>query len=485
MKPDPSEVIMSVTDSIQVESNEERNDDHESDTFENSSEPSSKGHTAIQMEPNDKDKSPTRQRQQPKKVIEEKKKKWDVCFLLLTCLLALVVASCIIGGIYNFGNHPMKCFPHQTYKWLKDEPKTVCSTSEFQNSLFNGLVTHSRMYSICDRIEKQGRHLRNDDGVVYFRTPSDEELFDKIIRAHMGEIFGGLPSYKKLMWTGFKFEWNSVSHQWDWNSPENGTEKYRNFCDKTDWEAELRNRPSDSDKSDIFIVKDFGRPDACWQAYSTIELADIMAQPKGTIPRLSFACESKKSNSTSGRDAMPGYFYPNYHKRNKYWVYGVSATIEDAKSECETKDSTLVTIDSLDKLNEVEHYVLWDTQNYTEFDSFWTGGYMNVSDTSTRNFKWHGSTVVTPYAGELFANITSNDLNAAIQKLNSSIGSLNKNQLRDCGYPDYLYLGLYHPRVEDKTGRENGERGLTILNPDGSLDHDRTNFYVLCEKKQR
>lgn len=34
-----------------------------------------------------------------------------------------------------------------------------------------------------------------------------------------------------------------------------------------------------------------------------------------------------------------------------------------------------------------------------------------------------------------------------------------------------------------RTGRENGERGLTTLNPDGNLDHDHTNFYVLCEKK--
>jgi len=487
---DPSENSSSESRAIQVEpdddasedpdaSEEEVSDDEEEES--DTTEPPNNGDTVIQMEPDDEEKPPRRRRRRPKKA---KKEHWDIFFLICSFLLAIGVIGGIVYAVYYFGTRPLTCLPAQRYKWLKDVSKG--NDTDFQNSLFNGLVTHSRMYSICDRIEKQGRSLRNDTwyGAVYLRNSSDEELFDKQIRAHMSEIFGGLPNHKKLMWTGFKYEWNNSTQLWDWKSPTKTIGDYQKFCDQTNWKEELLKRQDDSAKGDIFIVKDYGKTDACWQAYNSTQLAGIMGQASGTIPRLSFACESNKHNLTSGNDAMPGFFYPKHHKKDKFWVYGVSATIEDAKSECESKGSTLVTIDTLDKLNEVEHDALWDTAHYTDLDRFWTGGYLDISHNNTRNFKWHsGSPYKTQYSRDLFANITIEDLDAAIKKLSTSVEGISKDQLRDCGKHDYLYLGLYHPRVKDLTGREDGERGLTILNQGGSLDQDNSNFYVLCEKK--
>jgi hypothetical protein len=149
--------------------------------------------------------------------------------------------------------------------------------------------------------------------------------------------------------------------------------------------------------------------------------------------------------------------------------------------ECENQGRQLVTIDSPAKLAQVEK-ALNETQLFDNVThTFWTGGYLDVSNgNATRDIKWLGSAnTVTKFSRELFKTIDEALLVTYIKDLEKSIKSISKDQMRDCSSHDYLYVGLYHPKA-----LQNGtSRGLAMLNFNGVLDHDKTQNYVLCEKK--
>jgi len=81
---------------------------------------------------------------------------------------------------------------------------------------------------------------------------------------------------------------------------------------------------------------------------------------------------------------MPGHFKPKYSSvfhKDKYVVYGVSATFEDAVKECKSNgvQFDLVTIENEIKLAEVESVLRESTHQprNLKYDKMWTKGYVD------------------------------------------------------------------------------------------------------------
>ncbi len=486
---------------IQIEPDDDATEDPVASGGEEVDDEEESDSTAIRMESDDEVEPESDDEQVPPHTKCNSKRIlfWVLC---TTVLLALVgsVAFAIVAVVKANKKEPGKketayCLPIQSYNFSVDEQRE----GVYQTSLFSGLVTHPRMVTICDRI---GKPVRNEIerkaewfGAVFLNNKEEEKLFDTIIRDNMGNIFGELPDEKRLMWTGCIYKWKTTSKTWEWFCQnKNPFKDHQNFCNKTTWKEELTKLQADTKQlyeKDIYVVKDFGNENACWHLYNSKNLADIMGQPNGTIPRLSFACSSAdmrlpsvqnqfpsvKNTSTNGHDAMPGFFQPKVASGN-FLIYAVSATIEDAKNECESQNSTLVTIDNFVKLKEVEDALRKDSNYWTISDQFWTGGYMDVSNRNRKDFKWFGSpNTTTEYSTELFPNFSNATLDKSIKKVHNLIRQF-RNQTKDCARSDYLYVGINHPKVPTAA------KGLIILNPEGEVNQDRFKAYVLCEKKK-
>ena len=196
-----------------------------------------------------------------------------------------------------------------------------------------------------------------------------------------------------------------------------------------------------------------------------------------------FSSPEVKNPPRCGKDWVPGVLQPKVQS-GKFLIYGVNATIEDSKKECESQNSKLVTIDSISKLFEVQEALMGNDSKhfYGINDMFWTGGYIDAFNGKTNEIKWHGSpNKTTPFDDyDRFVGFLSHQLDRAIANLNKTMESTSKDHLiGDCGSHDYIYLRLYHPSKYKETGRI---YGLTILNFDGRLNQDCSKFVIVCEK---
>ena len=465
LKPTLSEIIMPAIDRDIERNDEELEDEEEVGDEENADEDES------QVEPND-DQEEEDEPAPPRPKTRRKREKNS----LKTCLwigfflfIGLILAGGIGAILYFFVFKTADCFPIQSYEFLKDVKMT---TTDQQHSFFKGLVTHSRMLSICDRIDKE----------ISLTSKELEDEFNTNFKTVMNDTFKDLPDEKRLMWTGCYYTYaGEPTSKWEEKCSIDYT-KHNNFCNKTTWKTELATLEAETNmKEAIFVVKDFGKPDGCWQLYNTTKLTSIMGQPEGTTPRLSFACTSKQG--ASGNDAMPGSFKPASTRlgTSDFFIYKISTVFEDAFMECEKQKQQLVTIDNPEKLTTVEN-AIQDEVMSDPAARFWTGGFLDVSDENNKkDIKWQGSTTtITQFSKDTFRAFTDASLGTAIEMLKKSIKSIKKKQVKECASRDYLYVGLHHP----KAGKGNeAKQGLTILNDKGSLKLDTDKFFVLCEKK--
>lgn len=353
------------------------------------------------------------------------------------------------------------------------------------------------MISICDQIDREGRHFltknsENFEGSIFLENLEHENIVGENSTVNFDRIFGSLTFQQRLMWTGCFGRWmlDSTEYSGNWEFKCSNRDDFKNFCSKTGWETDLKKLQDSTEKTDnIFVVEDFGNPNtACKKFFNSKQLIDIMGQSPETIPELSFMCTAAHNLTTifDQQNSIPAFIRMKV-KSGNFLIYGVSATIEDALRECENQDHQLVTIDSLSKLREVERLLKMSSNYYTTDDMFWTGGYLNVSingTSSSRIFEWYGSpTTITAYSTELFPNFSSAELDQAVDNLIKSI-SRCKNKGRsgkDCA--GRLHVGLHHPKTSDDKGYS---KGLTILNSYGNfLNQDTHYFYVICEKKRR
>ena len=184
----------------------------------------------------------------------------------------------------------------QGYKFLKyEEMKDI----DYLTSLFTGLVTYSQMLTICDWIDKPVEtdlhsNVRGHFGALYMNDDFEEKEFDKIIMDNTYDIFGRLPDEQKIMWTGCYYKFKNVS--WELVCQNNPSDFYVNFCNEESWELDLKNLQNETKKmpeKNIYFVKYFGKSNtvkSCWNLYNSKQLTEIMGQPSGTLPRLTFAC---------------------------------------------------------------------------------------------------------------------------------------------------------------------------------------------------
>jgi len=396
---------------------------------------------------------------------------------------------------------PPTCYQRQNYSFLSD--MDVPGTTK-KIGLFTGKVTHERMFSICDRINVESR--RNPDipndfkywkGAIFFNNKSEEDIFDKIIESQKAVIF---PGKEKLLWTGVAYyfdTWSSSLGRWEAKYPNDYRKeisdeerKYRNFCDlnSNSLEAKLVEKGESFGKTDlhkriggkIYVVKNYERPNNCWELYTTKELTKAMSQPEGTIPRLPFACLFKVEGGTfSGSDSIPGNFKRKKEltAKNgiKYSIYKVSATLEDAKKECESHDSKLIQFKDVEEwFNFTE--VVKHEKAYFDSDLFWTGAYLDASNGKKKDLiisPTFNHTIV-PHAKDW--KRMSRDLVNAAKNLIASI-KVNKAP-RDCGAKDHVYVGMSFP----ESTHVEGLMVFKALNAKGQMDLDSFRAYVACQK---
>jgi len=200
-----------------------------------------------------------------------------------------------------------------------------------------------------------------------------------------------------------------------------------------------------------------------------------MGQPAGTIPRLPFACMSQDDPSTSGQDAMPGFFKPRWQSGN-YLFYDVSATVEDALKECEARNYQLLTLNKASTIADIEKALRKDNKSFTLNDKVWTGGYLDVSKGNTREWQWLGS----PYVNTVASSLPQPYIESARKNLLASIDR-TKGAIRDCASRNFIFLGITKKYEEEN---QEAHYGPIIINADGQIDQDLFTAKVVCEKKQ-
>ena len=188
-------------------------------------------------------------------------------------------------------------------------------------------------------------------------------------------------------------------------------------------------------------------------------------------PRLSFACSFGNNNIASGKDAVPGHFTPKYTVGN-YTFYNVSATIEDAKKECEAHNSKLIQFK-----DQAEMATLYDSRTkiltYKDSDLFWSGVYIDVSNGN------NSSLTLSPTWKEPLVPSGNDWLDAAFQTAAVKlIASIKSNPNRDCA-SHYVYAAMSFKELgTDKRIK------LRAINAEGQLDQDSFTAYVACEKNK-
>ena len=187
-------------------------------------------------------------------------------------------------------------YVNETYQWLADENTEYWKKGMFPNmhiGIFVGQVTQRNMFSICNRIN---RPSRNDEysAALFYRDleKSDKEILqvqmitDFTIRRYSDKIFVGgdgklLPATKRLLWSGWAYEWQQENENWITRNKESNPLDLdiinSRFCNR-DWKTEFDNLTRTLDKKQmIYVVKDFGEADPnyiCWQLYTTEKLLE-------------------------------------------------------------------------------------------------------------------------------------------------------------------------------------------------------------------
>ena len=330
------------------------------------------------------------------------------------------------------------CYPRQKYEWLVD--LDLPDSSPYKSiSLFSGNVTYWRMLSICNRIDIESRNKNASDesyGALYLTNKKMEDKIDDIIyNDYSDQIFGSsLPNEKKLLWTGWAYEYRPKHYDWVViNGQQNPEATNRNFCNKLNWIEGLDKRQYEQ-KGVIYVVKNYGRwSDAgCWEFYTAKELLEIMGQPANTIPRLFFACPSVRSKKEidgntkkySGKTAMPGEFAPmediaggrpyDVNKRH-FKLYGVSATFDDALDHCKkvSHEHRLPTVNNDLSLQFIQNALIESAKNVkpkTDYDRLWTGGVYDASlPDYNNNIEWR-----VPPSGAHRTNLFKSNYEATI-----------------------------------------------------------------------
>ncbi len=386
-----------------------------------------------------------------------------------------------------------RCYERQKYEWIKDEVIPSSPEKEkYRISIFSGLVTHERMYSVCDRINRGSRKLEVNVsyGALYFNKEFDEARADKIIRDNQKTIFKDLEANERLLWTGVVYQWKD--NEWKVNY-QTKPEIYNSFCNRSTYESTLAKLKADQ-KENIYVVKDYRhgrieRKHACWQLYTSTQLVDIMGQPVGTFARLPFVCSSRNDTGTSGREAMPGNFSHRYPSSDgNFIIYGVSATREEARKECKAHGGNLVIVNHYQKLEILEDYLKNSSHRLrSDDDMVWTAGYLNMipdSKGSTDWIKYDGCENITRNSNEIFSTHFTTDKSAKekFELAKKDLIENRKRSKRDENYSDCN--GLNRHNSELYVGIENnqkGRKGLAILNINGHLDMDRVRANVFCE----
>jgi len=313
------------------------------------------------------------------------------------------------------------------------------------------------------------------EGATYLNSEQEESSFNRIIRDNMDAIFKN-QSTKRMMWTGCYYFYSKDKDIWMASCQKDPLTEYNNFCSKN-WYIELMKLVDFADKEElVYIVKDYETSTFCWKFYSSKQLALITDQPAGAFPRLPFACISPDESSTSGQDAMPGFFKPKWQTGN-YLLFGVTAGIEDAEKECQSHDYRLVTVDHPAKLADFQEALRKRYKSPPLTQLIWTGGYFDVSNDvkNTKNVQWLGSpNLNTIYkSSDPFSTL----LDTAATKLLASIDI--ENRTRDCGRRDYVYMGLANPNAKLSAA----QKGLIPMEWNKELDHDQFYLLVAFEKK--
>jgi len=392
---------------------------------------------------------------------------------------------------------PPTCYQSQNYSFLTDKD---IPESSWKIGLFTGQVTHERMFSICDRINVESRrkplepiHFNHWKGALFFNNKGDEDKIDAIIKDNEKAIF---QDGKKLLWTGVTYYYNTwttsegkweAKYQNDYNIKLSAKEKeYRNFCKDINLEADLKKKGdtfgvTDLDKrigGKIYVVKNYEKPNNCWELYTTKELAKAMGQPDGTIPRLPFACSFEGSDKKfSGNDAIPGNFKATRvltSANGNYYFYNVSATLEDAVKECESHGAQLIQFKDPDEMIAFAKLTKWyGYKAYNGTNLFWSGSYMDASNGQKRDLivssTWNRTLV--SYTDDW--KVMGKDLVHAAENLIASI-KVHKGP-RECGAKDHVYLGMSFSEFM------NDEMVIfKALNGKGQLDMDSFRAYVAC-----
>lgn len=182
--------------------------------------------------------------------------------------------------------------PQRNVELLEEVPIRINNEDHWQVVLFSGQLPHSSMLRACSTIAEH-----KVSRAVYFNNRQEEESFDKIIHDHTNpssaSVFGNIPPYnlKKLLWTGCFYK--KINGDWKLNCGKD-TSEYNNFC-KLDWINDLEKLKASEGNKVIYIVKDYGRDNSCWQLYDSKELTTFLFgdnHKQDNNPFLPFACIS-------------------------------------------------------------------------------------------------------------------------------------------------------------------------------------------------
>ncbi len=410
---------------------------------------------------------------------QPRKKEWNwKDFIVPICIVLAILLVIYVGIIIYYAAQPAEDTMKDSTFVKKDHRH---ETENYRTSLFSGRVTHDRMLSICDQLDKEGgQGCKDFDGVKYLgnieKNASAADLF-KVF----SDDSGLLPSEKWFVWTGCIWRWVQNRGSWELKCSNRDLYDPGAYCDKNGVN-DLEQLQNNTDHNEvIFIVKYYGHLlTACMKSMNLMQLTQSMGQPSGSIPELPFMCNSPHNLKTIMKDnnAMNKYLRTKV-RSGKFSIYGAPATIEDAIRECHSQGYKLVTIDTPAKLVQVEDALRKDGSSYTDDDKFWTGGYFNVSSgvADRAYLKWLGTpNTTTIYSDELFPNFSMSELDKAYKNLENSIKRC-EDQGRNCAERSILYVGLHFPN-----GMEESSRGLTVLNSYGDFSNrDTYYFYVICE----
>ena len=419
--------------------------------------------------------------EEPTAPIKSKMRFWFVIGAAIVVTIGAIALCCVLF-IVPSTEPTFRTFPPRTFNWIKDVDFHSSSTT-WRVSLFSGLVTFSRMTTLCNRIKIAENNNNSLPSILNIDAASEEAVIDAIIRGNKDVIFASISENQRLLWTGLFFsDYDQASRKWMINTMEkDGRIPYTNFCDPS-WEMDLDENKNNFDW--MFVVKDYrgNRIDtepACWRLVGT--------KRDGDEPRFSFICSSRASNTTTtGQIAerpMPGQRI----EQGSFIVYGAQANYEDAVAECQAQGAHLVTYDTEEKAEQLEQ-LLEETVSLRSSDGHnngfafsWTGRHIDMKNKSRsicQNSKQSGRR----------CNLRASGLKMCQEEfLDVSINlMLNATKLQP-DYSGFLRLVI----VRDITWSSDDGDGhrfclIPLPHPFPKVYHDPKfqdpEFFILCEK---